>query len=281
MQFHWKIKNREIELGKPILMGILNVTPDSFSDGGNYLDLNAAYNQALLMHQQGAQIIDVGGESTRPGSDEVDLDEELDRVIPVISKLSEISDLVISVDTRKTEVARKAIEAGAHIINDVEANREDSRMWELVASTGAGYVAMHMKGKPKTMQLAPEYQNPVGEVYKFFESLIAKLCDMGVETSQIVIDVGIGFGKTLEHNIELLSHLDSFHSLSCPQLIGVSRKSLFGKLFGLEVDQRLIPSLSTAIWAHSKGVKLFRVHDVKETRLSLETWDALQKKDKN
>lgn len=276
MNSHWKVKDRGIDLSMPVIMGILNVTPDSFSDGGKYLDLDQAYEKAQTMLREGASIIDVGGESTRPGSEEVSLQEELDRVIPVIEKLSHNPEMLISIDTRKAEVAEKAVQAGAHIINDVEANRTEPSMWKIVGSSGAGYIAMHMKGKPKTMQQSPEYDNAVTEVFQFFEKLIPQIESHGVNRKQIVIDVGIGFGKTLEHNLDLLGHLETFSSLFCPQLIGVSRKSLFGKLLGLEVHERLVPSITSILWAYSKGVKLFRVHDVKETQLALQTWDAFQ-----
>lgn len=272
----WKYVGGEIELTHPRVMGILNVTPDSFSDGGQFNDPLSALDRASEMMRDGAEIIDVGGESTRPGSDEVSVEEEIRRVVPVIKKLTTLNGLIISVDTRKSEVAEAALDAGAHIVNDVEASRQDSHMWELVASRGAGYVAMHMQGTPKSMQHSPEYRAVTEDVHHFFRLRMEKMVECGMDPTQVVIDVGIGFGKTLEHNLELIANLKMFESLGRPQLLGVSRKSMFGKLLGLDVDQRMVPSISAALWGVSQGVKIFRVHDVRETVLAITTWNEIE-----
>jgi len=275
MQSDWQMRDRQLDLIQPCVMGILNVTPDSFSDGGTFLESHTAVDRALTMESEGATIIDIGGESTRPGSLSVSLEEELSRVIPVIEKLPHQSSVIISIDTRKPAVARAALQAGAYIVNDVEACRDNPQMWECVSELQAGYVAMHMKGDPQTMQENPQYDSIVSEVSSFFQDRLERLKQCGIQTNQVVLDVGIGFGKSVDHNLELLQNLQAFHSLGCFQLLGVSRKSLFKHLLQLEVGERLSPSIACALWGAMNGVKIFRVHDVQETVQALKMWSYL------
>jgi dihydropteroate synthase len=261
----------------PMVMGILNVTPDSFSDGGKFTKVELAVDRAMQMVSEGAEIIDIGGESTRPNADPVGLEEELQRVIPVIEALASRSDVSISIDSRKVEVARRAVDAGATIINDVEANRQDTTMWDLVAEKGVGYVAMHMQGQPGTMQQNPVYEDVVGEIRTFFEDTLKQIERCGVKKEQVMLDVGIGFGKTLDHNLALLRSLDVFEQLGRPLLLGVSRKSMFGKLLDLEdPGDRMPAGLACACWAFEKRVAVVRTHDVSETVQALRMWDALR-----
>lgn len=262
---------------QPHVMGILNVTPDSFSDGGDFTRVKVAVNRAMQMVSEGAEIIDIGGESTRPNADPVDVDEELQRVIPVIKALSECSDVPISIDTRKVEVARQAVGVGATIINDVEANREEDSMWDLVAETGVGYIAMHMQGQPGTMQQNPIYGDVVADIRSFFRQTMERIEACGVKKEQVMLDVGIGFGKTLDHNLALLRSLDTFRDLGRPLLLGVSRKSMFGKLLDVEHPKDRMPAgLACACWAFEKGVAVIRTHDVSETVQALRMWHALR-----
>ncbi len=261
-----------------IVMGILNVTPDSFYDGGRYSDLEAAIDHAHEMIAQGAEILDIGGESTRPGAETVSVSEELRRVLPVIQRLSEKTSALLSIDTRKVEVAREAIQSGAHIINNIAAASADFTMWEAAASTQAGYIAMHMQGDPQTMQKAPQYENVVGEVRSFFEKQFEQLTAAGVRAEQIVFDVGIGFGKTLEHNLQLLARLHDVRAAGRPMLLGVSRKSFMGRLLTLEPHERLAPALACTLWAAERGVEMFRTHDVAETVSALRMFEAIREK---
>jgi len=261
----------------PMVMGILNVTPDSFSDGGKFTKVELAVDRAMQMVSEGAEIIDIGGESTRPNADPVGLEEELQRVIPVIEALASRSDVSISIDSRKVEVARRAVDAGATSINDVEANRQDTTMWDLVAEKGVGYVAMHMQGQPGTMQQNPVYEDVVGEIRTFFEDTLKQIQRCGVKKEQVMLDVGIGFGKTLDHNLALLRSLDVFEQLGRPLLLGVSRKSMFGKLLDVEdPGDRMPAGLACACWAFEKRVAVVRTHDVSETVQALRMWDALR-----
>lgn len=222
-------------------------------------------------------MIDIGGESTRPNADPVGLEEELQRVIPVIEALAACSDVSISIDTRKVEVARRAVDAGATIINDVEANRQDTSMWDLVSKTAVGYVAMHMQGQPGTMQENPLYEDVVGEIRTFFQETLKQIERCGVKKEQVMLDVGIGFGKTLDHNLALLRSLDAFGQLGRPLLLGVSRKSMFGKLLNVEDPSDRMPAgLACACWAFEKGVAVVRTHDVSETVQALRMWHALR-----
>jgi dihydropteroate synthase len=262
--------------GQALIMGIVNVTPDSFSDGGRYVETERAVDHALALVGEGASIVDVGGESTRPGADPVDEREERRRVLPVVERLVGRVSVPISIDTVKPEVARAALAAGATLVNDVAANREDAAMWRVVAEQGAGYVCVHMQGTPRTMQEAPIYGDVVEEVEGFFTERLRRLMDSGVAPEQVVFDVGIGFGKRLEHNLQLLGALGSFRRLGRPLLVGVSRKSFLGQLFGAKVDERLPGSLACAGWAVLAGVQMLRVHDVAETVQAVRMMELLR-----
>jgi dihydropteroate synthase len=248
-----------------LVMGVVNVTPDSFSDGGKYFDTNAAIAHALELVAQGAEILDVGGESTRPGAKPVNEAEELRRVIPVIEKLAAKVEIPLSIDTMKPSVAHAALQAGASIVNDVAANRDDDAMWRVVAECQAGYVCMHAQGSPQTMQENPVYADVVREVGDFFRERLKKLNTCGIFADQVVLDVGIGFGKTVEHNLQLLANLHRFTTMARPLLIGVSRKSFIGKLFGADLNERLPASLICACLAIQSGAQIIRAHDVAET----------------
>jgi dihydropteroate synthase len=248
-----------------LIMGVVNVTPDSFSDGGQFLDAGAAVDHALKLVAQGAEILDLGGESTRPGAGPVSEAEELRRVLPVIERLAGRVNVPISIDTLKPAVARAALAAGASIVNDVSAHREDGLMWRGVAEFRAGYVCMHARGTPQTMQENPVYVDVVREVAEFFQERLGRLNAGGVAANQVVLDVGIGFGKTMEHNLQLLANLRSFTTMARPLLIGVSRKSFIGKLLGAELAARLPGALACACLAVAAGVQIIRAHDVAET----------------
>jgi len=260
--WRWRYRRGSFDLSRTgVIMGILNVTPDSFSDGNHYPSDADATAAALTMVEEGAEIIDIGGESTRPGSDPVATEEEMVRVLPVIKMLREKSDVVISIDTMKADVAEAAIEAGADIINDVSGLTADERMVSVARETGAGVVIMHMKGRPKTMQLNPHYEDVVAEVADFFRQQITLAVDSGINHDCIVLDPGIGFGKSLDHNIALLRSLSSFPPR--PLLIGVSRKSLLSKIGGGEsVDSRFWPGVALTSLCREFGARIFRVHDV-------------------
>jgi dihydropteroate synthase len=276
-----------------LIMGIVNVTPDSFSDGGKFFDPARAVAHALEMAAQGAEILDIGGESTRPGAEPVGEKEELRRVIPVIEKLAafrwgEAADPamrygdarpakkpVFSIDTVKPAVARAALQAGASIVNDVAANREDDAMWRVVADWGAGYICMHAQGAPPTMQTNPVYADVVREVGEFFGERLKNLNTCGVAADQVVLDVGIGFGKTPGHNLQLLAALRRFTKWQRPLLLGVSRKSFIGKLLGAEVAARLPASLACACLAVEAGVQIIRTHDVAETVQAVRMTEAI------
>jgi dihydropteroate synthase len=272
------LRARQYEFAFPrpaMVMGIVNVTPDSFSDGGRYLDARVAVEHALRLIEDGAGIIDVGGESTRPRATPVEEAEELRRVIPVIRELAGRIKVPISIDTMKPGVARAALDAGASIVNDVAANREDDAMWRVVAEAGAGYVCMHMQGVPQTMQVNPAYSDVVEEVQRFFSERISRLNDCGVASEQIILDPGIGFGKTPEHNLQLLGALRRFTKLERPMLLGVSRKSFIGKLFGTELAARLPAALACASLAVEAGVQIIRAHEVAETVQALRMTEAI------
>lgn len=261
----WRCRDVELPCGAAAhVMGVLNVTPDSFSDGGRYIDPNAAVARGIQMASEGACILDVGGESSRPGAEPVPADEEIRRIVPVIEALKRETECLLSVDTMKASVAEAALAAGAHIVNDITA-LGDPDMPAVVRRYGAGLVLMHMRGTPRTMQAQPEYKDVVGEVVEFLRSRMASAREAGIETDRIVLDPGIGFGKTVEHNVRLLSRLDAFHALGRPLLIGVSRKSFLGALTGRPVGDRLVPSLGALAYAVSRGAQVVRVHDVKES----------------
>ncbi len=268
----WHCGKQTLDLThRGVIMGILNVTPDSFSDGGLFERQSAALDHAREMLAQGAQIIDIGGESTRPGADEVDAATELERVLPVITHLHEsFPEALLSIDTTKASVAREAWKAGASIINDVTGLTGDPDMAGLVAETGAGVVLMHMQGTPRSMQAAPHYQDVVGEIGAFFEKQLQFCLKAGIRQEQIVWDPGIGFGKTLEHNLQILRSLDRFAIAGRPVLLGVSRKSLFKKLLGTDVDNRLWSTVAVTAEARRQGVRIHRVHDVRPN------WEALR-----
>jgi dihydropteroate synthase len=245
------------------VMGVVNVTPDSFSDGGLYLDLASAVEHGLALEAQGAAILDVGGESTRPGADPVEAEEESRRVVPVIQALVAAGvSAQISVDTSKAEVTERALAAGATLVNDVTALRAAPEMAELTAAAGADLCLMHMVGTPRTMQDDPQYDDVVAEVKRFLEERMAFAVAQGVREEKIILDPGIGFGKTVAHNLELLRRLPELVALGRPVLVGTSRKSFLGKLTGRGVDERIPGTLATNVLAYERGARIFRVHDV-------------------
>ena len=258
-----------------LVMGIVNVTPDSFFDGGRFLDAEAAVDHALQLVEQGAEIIDIGGESTRPGALPVAEPEELRRVMPVIEQLAGRVKVPISIDTVKPGVARAALAAGASIVNDIAANREDDALWRIVAEARAGYVCMHMQGTPQTMQAKPTYTDVVCEVRDFFSERIRRLNDCGVGRDQIMLDPGIGFGKTVKHNLQLLGATRSFAVLERPLLLGVSRKSFIGTLVVADLAARLPGALACACLAVTAGVQIIRAHDVAETVQAIRMTEAI------
>nr|WP_294839069.1 dihydropteroate synthase [uncultured Methylotenera sp.] len=253
----------QLNLNRPHVMGIVNVTPDSFSDGGKYTSTDLAVAHALELIAEGADILDIGGESTRPGADPVSLDEELRRVIPVIEALSAVSTVPLSIDTYKPEVMRQGIAAGADIVNDIRALQEE-RAVEFVANSNAGVCLMHMQGMPQTMQLAPSYQDVVAEVKQFLVERMQVVLAAGITQDRIVLDPGFGFGKTTAHNIALIQHLDAIGELG-PLLVGLSRKAVLGKIAGGDEQQRLHAGLAASVVSAMKGAKIVRVHDVKAT----------------
>ena len=261
--FRWRELNPD---GRVLIMGILNVTPDSFSDGGRFLSPDAAVERALAMEKEGADIIDVGGESSRPGADPVPVEEELRRVLPVLERLRGKLRIPISIDTTKAEVAEAALRAGASIVNDISALRFDPAMAPLVAKFGAGLVLMHMLGTPKTMQQAPHYEDVVTEVRDFLAERAQYAQSQGIPREAIAVDPGIGFGKTVEHNLELLRRLPELVELGFPVLVGPSRKSFIGAILGLGVEERLEGTLAACAVAVVRGADILRVHDVKEVR---------------
>jgi dihydropteroate synthase len=259
-----------------LVMGVVNVTPDSFSDGGLHFTTDAAVTHALELARQGADILDIGGESTRPGAAPVSELEECRRVLPVIEQLAGLVQIPLSIDTLKPGVARAAVAAGASLINDVGANRPDpAPMHALLADCQTGYVCMHMQGTPQTMQLLPTYDSVVDELLRFFERQLSELSRAGVDLDTVILDVGFGFGKTLEHNLQLLAAWDRFTRLGRPLLLGVSRKSFIGKLLDVDVNHRLPGSLACACWGVLNGAQLIRTHDVAETLQAVRTCEAI------
>ncbi|AZZ98710.1 dihydropteroate synthase [Pseudoalteromonas sp. R3] len=267
-------RGRRLDLTMPRIMGIVNVTPDSFSDGGKYSQSDSAVNHGLILLEQGADILDIGGESTRPGAPDVSLEQELSRVIPVIEGLRAQSDCIISIDTSKAEVMAAAIEAGADIINDVRALQTPGALEVAARYDSVAVCLMHMQGQPRTMQIAPTYQDLFEDIRSFFESRITSCEEAGVARERLIIDPGFGFGKTLEHNFSLLGQLSYFAELELPVLAGLSRKSMFGKLLNRDTDERLAASLSGALLCAQQGAQIIRVHDVKETNDVLRVWRA-------
>lgn len=253
-----------LELSRRVyVMGIVNVTPDSFSDGGSYPTVRSAVDAALRMLDEGADIVDVGGESTRPGAEPVPAGEEIARVLPVVEGIRAKSSAPISVDTRKAAVARACLAAGADIVNDVSALRHDPEMGTVCAAAGSPVILMHMKGEPRTMQLAPSYSDLLGEVRAFLEEAVARAGRMGIPRERTIVDPGIGFGKTAEHNLALLNRLGELAPIGRPLAVGASRKSFIGHVLGLPVGERLEGTLAVTALAVARGARLVRVHDVK------------------
>lgn len=272
----WRAGRHRFQFPRPTLvMGVLNVTPDSFSDGGRFTDLKAAVEQGRTLVEEGADLLDVGGESTRPGAAPVPEEEERHRVLPVLRELARSVPVPLSIDTLKPGVAAAALEAGATIINDVGAMQAPSAMVRLVAESGAGYVAMHMQGTPASMQESPTYGDVLGEVGGALRGTLDRLVKEGVGRDQVVLDVGIGFGKSLEHNLELLANMAAFTDCERPLLIGVSRKSFVGRLTGAPIGARLPGSIASSCLAVAGGAAIVRTHDVKETVQALRVAEAI------
>mgnify|MGYP001241949544 FL=1 len=264
----------QLQLSRPHVMGIVNVTPDSFSDGGKYTSTQAAVSHALTLIAEGADILDIGGESTRPGAAPVPLDEELSRVIPVIEALKGVSTVPLSIDTYKPEVMRQAIAAGADMVNDVRALQEPGAL-DVVMNTNVGICLMHMQGNPQTMQMAPHYEDVLVEVGKFLADRLRACISHGIAKNRIILDPGFGFGKTREHNIRLIQQLEKLHSIGQPLLVGLSRKSVLGAIAGGDENQRLYASIAASVISAMKGAKIVRVHDVKATVDALKVVTAI------
>lgn len=273
MNWSWRLGNQLWHSQKlPRLMGIVNVTPDSFSDGGQFFDATTAIEQGLRLVADGAAILDIGGESTRPGATPVTESEELRRVIPVIQGLAERAGVPISIDTMKAHVAEEALQAGAAVVNDVSGLLADPLMEEVCAKTDCGVIVMHMRGTPQTMQADPQYADVVREVREFFDVRLQSLVKRGISAERLMFDPGIGFGKSAEHNLSLLSHLNELRSGGRPLLVGHSRKRFLKRLLGREVDERSAGTLGVSLAMASQGVDLIRVHDVASVRDALVAW---------
>lgn len=269
------VRDRTLDLSSPVVMGILNVTPDSFSDGGRFLSPDAAVERIGTMISEGAAIIDIGGESTRPGSDRVSAGEEIDRVIPVLEKgITAFPDAFFSIDTTKYGVAEEALRLGVHIVNDVSGLQKEPRLAELCVRSGAALVLMHSKGDPKTMQQDPSYDDVVDEIYGFFVRQSDLARSVGLEN--LILDPGIGFGKTVQHNLEILRKMDRFRELGHPLLLGASRKSMIGQLLGgRPVDGRLAGTLAVHCHALMAGTHILRVHDIREAKDTIMVYNAI------
>ena len=259
---------------RPIVMGILNATPDSFSDGGKFKTAKDAIAQAELMIESGVDLIDIGGESTRPGAEPVALQEELDRVLPVIEALKDCG-VPLSIDTYKAETMRQALRAGVDCVNDIWALRQEGAADAVLESKDCGIVLMHMQRDPQTMQFNPEYHDVLAQVMQFLQERAELLKAKGVEENRIAIDPGFGFGKSLEHNLTMLTHFDQFSQLGFTVLAGISRKSMLGKITGKDTHERLAPSIAAAVMAADRGARIVRVHDVPETVDALKLWEAM------
>jgi len=258
------------DLGKrPLIMGVLNVTPDSFSDGGRYIEPGKALDHAYFMAESGADIIDIGGESSRPGAESIPADEEIRRIIPIIEKVRKKIKIPISIDTVKSEVAKRAFDAGASILNDISALRMDENMAEMAARSNVYVILMHMRGTPAKMQKNTEYHDIIGEISEFLNESALKAIDKGIKKDKIIIDPGIGFGKSVEGNFVILKNLDKFLKLGYPVLVGASRKSFIGKTLAVDMERRLEGSIAAACYAVLNGVDIIRVHDVVETRRAI------------
>ena len=267
-------RGRALDLSEPIIMGIVNVTPDSFSDGGQFFNITAALKHAMQLLDDGATILDIGGESTRPGAPDVSLEDELQRVIPIIKAIREQSDCVISIDTSKAEVMRQAIEAGADIVNDVRALQEPGALEVVAQHPDVVVCLMHMQGQPRSMQNDPHYNDLASEINDFFNQQIAACETAGIKQSQLILDPGFGFGKTLKHNYQILSQFNDFAQFGLPLLAGLSRKSMIGNLLNRDTENRLAGSLAGALIAAQNGAHIIRVHDVKETADVLGVYQA-------
>lgn len=272
----WNFSNQSIDTTRPVLMGIINVTPDSFSDGGRFLDPDAAISHAVELVEEGVDILDIGGESTRPESEPVLLEDEIKRVVPVIEGIrSRGITTPISIDTRKVKVAEKAVEAGAVIVNDVAALSDEPELADLVAEKNLGVVLMHMQGRPKIMQEEPRYDDVIGEIGEFFDERLDFAIGRGIPKENIVLDPGIGFGKLLEHNLEIFRRIGEWLKFGHPLMIGPSRKRFIGEILGDEVTERLYGTIGACVLAFHNGVRIFRVHDVKAVREALEVAYAI------
>ena len=273
----WKFLDRDYRLGRfPLIMGILNATPDSFSDGGQYFDAEAAVARGRQLAEEGADIIDIGGESTRPGSQAVSLDEELRRTIPVIRQLATQTSVPISIDTTKAEVARQALATGAEIVNDISGLTFDERMLDVCREASAGVICMHIQGTPQTMQADPSYEDVVADVCAFLADRLQHLEASGIDRERVVLDPGIGFGKTAEHNMRILSNVSAFRSLGRPVLIGHSRKRFLAKVLGRVVEERSAGTIGVAIAVAAQSADIIRVHDVQSIRGALTAWDVIR-----
>src|SRR5690554_5723273 len=266
---------QSLDLSEPQVMGILNATPDSFSDGGRYNNLDAALRRAIDMQLAGARIVDIGGESTRPGAAAVSVQQELDRVAPLVERISQETELIISVDTSTSEVMLEAARLGAGLINDVRALQREGAL-AAAATTGLPVCLMHMRGEPQTMQENPSYADVVKDVAGFLQERVAACVQAGISAEQIVLDPGFGFAKNTQHNYELFKRLPELHQLQRPLLVGVSRKSMLGNILHKPVEQRLSGSLALAVMAFERGAKIIRVHDVVETMDALKIFNAVQ-----
>jgi len=263
-----------VTLNRPRIMGVVNVTPDSFSDGGRWLEPEAGIAHALRLEAEGADILDIGGESTRPGAEPVNAEEELKRVLPVIEALARRARVPVSIDTRNAEVMRRAAQVGARLINDISALAHDPNSLAAAAETGLPVVLMHAQGEPRTMQHKPRYADVVLDVYDALEARIEACERVGIARERLIVDPGIGFGKTLAHNLALLGSLTIFHGLGCPLTLGASRKSFIGKLTGAGADERLPGSLAAALLGAAQGAQILRVHDVAATRQAMAVWEG-------
>ncbi len=272
----WQCSDQTIQLGGfPLIMGIVNVTPDSFSDGGNFLERNAAVDHALKLADDGADILDIGGESTRPNAERVSVDEELRRVIAVVAQVRQATDRLISIDTTKAEVARQALAAGADIVNDISGLTFEPNIVDVCAESDCGVICMHILGTPQTMQADPHYDNVVSDVCDFLSTRLNALEEAGIARDRVVTDPGIGFGKTAQHNVDLLSNIAALRDLNRPVLIGHSRKRFLAKVLGRPVEERTFGTIGVAIAVAAQGADMIRVHDVRETRDALLAWHAI------
>ncbi len=279
-EFVFKFGDRELSLkNKFLIMGILNVTPDSFSDGGDYFDTDKALKRTEEMIEEGADIIDIGGESTRPFSDPVGLEEELNRVLPVVEAIkSEFLGVVLSVDTYKSKVAQEALDRGVEIVNDISGLDFDDKLIEVLANSNCGIIEMHIKGTPKNMQRDPYYDDVVSEINEKFGEILSKLRGAGVDENRVVLDPGIGFGKRFEHNLEILNNIEAFKVWGRPILIGTSKKSFIGGVLGIDNPKdRLFGTIASNVFAYTKGAHIFRVHDVKAHKEALKLAEAILK----